>query len=247
MTIKKTLLQIVQSILSDMDSEDVNSLSDTVEAMQIASVVEDVFYELAATRHVPEHSELMQLDALSDSSYPSHFKYPANTRAVDGIWYDVSSDGTFQYREVKYKEPHFFLALVDNRATDTSVDVLDKNGSTNLRIYSDRQPHYYTSFDDEYIIFDSYDATIDTTLQASKTRALAVKIPTFSQTDTYVPDVDEEFHPYLLAESKSRAMSLFKGGPDPKVEQAARRQKSYIQNDRYKTKMENKRPMYGRR
>ena len=38
---KTTLLQIVQSILSDMDSEEVNSISDTTEAQQIASVVED--------------------------------------------------------------------------------------------------------------------------------------------------------------------------------------------------------------
>jgi hypothetical protein len=31
---KRTLLQIVQNILSDMDSEDVNSISDSVEAEQ---------------------------------------------------------------------------------------------------------------------------------------------------------------------------------------------------------------------
>jgi hypothetical protein len=35
---KRTLLEMVQSILSDMDSEDVNSISDTNEAEQIASV-----------------------------------------------------------------------------------------------------------------------------------------------------------------------------------------------------------------
>ena len=38
---KSTLLQVVQSILSDMDSENVNTISDTVEAQQIASEVED--------------------------------------------------------------------------------------------------------------------------------------------------------------------------------------------------------------
>jgi len=42
--------------------------------------------------------------------------------------------------------------------------------------------------------------------------------------------------PLLLAESKSTCMSLFKGGPDPKIDQAARRLKSYVQNDQYKTK-----------
>jgi len=33
---KTTLLEIVQSILSDMDSENVNTISDSVEAQQVA-------------------------------------------------------------------------------------------------------------------------------------------------------------------------------------------------------------------
>ena len=43
---RNTLLQMVQSILSDMDSEAVNSISDTVEAEQVASVIQDTFFEL---------------------------------------------------------------------------------------------------------------------------------------------------------------------------------------------------------
>ena len=43
---KTTLLQLVQSILSDMDSEEVNGISDTIEAKQIASVIEDTYYNL---------------------------------------------------------------------------------------------------------------------------------------------------------------------------------------------------------
>ena len=41
---KRTLLEMVQSILSDMDSEDVNAVSDTLEAQQVASVIEDTYY-----------------------------------------------------------------------------------------------------------------------------------------------------------------------------------------------------------
>ena len=51
--------------------------------------------------------------------------------------------------------------------------------------------------------------------------------------------------PLLLAESKSTSMSLFKGGSDPKIEQAARRLKSYVQNDQYKTRLAS-RSQYGR-
>ncbi len=52
---KRTLLEMTQSILSDMDSEAVNSISDTVEAQQIASVVEDTYYNIVAARKIPEH------------------------------------------------------------------------------------------------------------------------------------------------------------------------------------------------
>ena len=52
--------------------------------------------------------------------------------------------------------------------------------------------------------------------------------------------------PYLIAEAKATAGSLLKGYSDPKVEQAARRQKVYIQNDRFNTQRSNTRRAYGR-
>ena len=70
--------------------------------------------------------------------------------------------------------------------------------------------------------------------------------PTFSQTDSFAPDLDNTLMPLLLAEAKSTCLSLFKGGSDPKVEQAARRLKSYVMNDQYKTKRPNIRNYYGR-
>jgi len=61
---KRTLLQIVQNILSDMDSEDVNTIGDTIESQQIASVVRDVYYNMVSTRMIPEHQELIKLVSL---------------------------------------------------------------------------------------------------------------------------------------------------------------------------------------
>ena len=58
---KRTLLEMVQSILSDMDSESVNSISDSVESEQIASVIQDTFFNLIAARDIPEHRQLNKL------------------------------------------------------------------------------------------------------------------------------------------------------------------------------------------
>jgi hypothetical protein len=43
-TAKMTLLEIVQDVLNDMDSDEVNSISDTVEATQIANICRSVYY-----------------------------------------------------------------------------------------------------------------------------------------------------------------------------------------------------------
>lgn len=246
MSVKKSLLQITQNILSAMDSEDVNSISDTVEAMQVATIVEDTFYNMVTARTIPEHHSLIKLTALSDSSFPTHFSYPDNVKGITAVWYDVSDDGSYEYRLIDWVDNQTFLSRVDGRAADSTTNVADKTSGTNLRIYNDRHPSFYTSFDDEYIVFDAHKSTVDTTLQQGKVRAMGYTIPTFSQTDSYVPDIDEELHPYLLAEAKSVCLSLLKGGTDPKVEQAARRNKSYIQNDKHKTNQGYQRPMYGR-
>lgn len=241
---RKTLLDIVQSILNDMDSEAVNSISDTVEAQQVASVVEDVFYNIIAAREIPEHKQLLQLTSLSDNTKPTHFLYPTNTKEIERLFYNIGTSGA-NWSEIYFVEPIDFLNRMDEQATGVVV-VTDVLGGTPLYIRNDRMPSYYTSFDDNHIVMDSYSATTESTLQQSKTRAYGTVYPTFSQTDNFEPDLDEAMLQYLLAEAKATCFSLFKSGIDPKVEQAAKRLKSYVQNDMYKTKRENKRPHYGR-
>lgn len=245
MSIQKTLLEIVQDILSDIDSEEVNSLSDSNEAGQIATIVENVFYDMVSVRDIPEHSELIQLTALSDSNYPTTFEYPENVKAIEKIWYDVSTDDTFEYRVVKYVDNDEFLRRTDSRSSDyTTAD--EKLSGTKLRINNSTPPTFYTSFDDQYIVMDSFVATQENTLQQVKSRAKAIKIPVFEKNDTFVPDVDDVMFPMLIAESRSRAMDFFKGGTTQKAEQAARRTKVHVQNDQTKSRVGNKRNNYGR-
>ena len=239
---KFTLLQIVQKTLSDMDSEDVNSISDTVEAQQVASIVEDVFNNMIATKVIPEHKGLLKLTPATDSAYPTHFNYPENVKEVTDVWYE-HEDGL--YRCVEWVEPLEFLYRIDGIQEDYDT-VLDKNGGTNLRIRNSKDPTFYTSFDDYYIVMNSYKSTVDSTLQSSKVRAYGTTYPVFQMVDSYVPEVDATMFPYLLAECKSAAMSLLKGVTDPKVEQAARRQKAFMQNDMYRTKRPNNWSNYGR-
>lgn len=235
---KKTLLELTQSILNDMDSESVNSISDSEEAGQIASVIRDTYFNIIAARLTPEHDRLLKLTALSDVTKPTHLTYPTNCKEIRLFEYNG--------KEVYWKDPVSFLSGMSEVVEGNTIQVLDPISSVKLYIKNDKDPKFYTSFDNQYIICDSYDATVDNSLQESKTRCWGVLYPSFTMSDSFVPDLDEVMFPYLLAESKSVCFSLFKSGSDPKIEQAARRLKAYVQNDRYKTLRGNARNFYGR-
>lgn len=231
---KRSLLEIVQSILNDMDSEPVDSIYDSVEAQQIASVVKDTFYNIISARAIPEHDRLVKLTSLSDSTRPTHFIYPEAVKEIKSFHYNN--------REVTWKEPEDFLSNMPS----TGLAVTDPLSGITLYVGSNQGPNYYTSFDDQYIVCNSYDASLESTLQESKTRCLGSVYPSFEVSDEYVPDLDDAMHQYLLAEAKSTCFSVFKSGSDPKIEQTARRLKSYVQNDQLRTKLPPKRPFYGR-
>lgn len=245
MALKKTLLEIVQDILNDLDSDEVNSIDDSLEAAQVAMIVESVFYGIISTQDVPEHSELLKLTALSDSDYPTHFQMGDNVKGFNTIWYDTSDTGAFEYTEVYWCDPVEFLRRTDG-LTSNYTTVSDKNGGTKIRIQNNAHPTFYTSFDDEYVIFNSHKSTVDSTLQESKVRAYGTVYPVFSQTDNYIPDLDAVYFPMLIAEAKSMSAEIMKGATSAKLEQAARRQRSYIQNDKYRTKQGTTLNDYGR-
>jgi len=238
---KSTLLQVVQSILSDMDSEAVNALGDSVEAQQVASVVEDTYFNIIAARNIPEHNKLIPLVSLSDNARPTHFTYPARTKELIRIDYNIGTASSQDYREIVYVEPLVFI----DRMSETNLKVTTVDQSVELFVANNKDPSYYTSFNDNHIIMDSYDAAVEAHLAANKTRSFCSIYPTFSQTDSFAIDLDQTLMPLLLSESKSACFSLFKGGSDPKIEQAARRLKSYVQNDQYKTRQAS-RNQYGR-
>ena len=242
---------MVQNILSDMDSEEVNSITDSNEAEQIAKVVENTYFSLIASRVIPEHAQIIKLTSFSSSARPTHFSFPSRVKNIEFLDYNVSkSVGGVEYERLTYLEPDQFFALSDGRDSLASnvKQVADVEADSTLLIRNDVMPKYYTSFDDENVVLDAYMSTVDSILTSAKTRAYGTKYPTFNvSSDVFTPDIDDVMFPYFLAEAKSTAMSLFKTGTDPKVEQVARRQKVYVQNDKYKVNRGRPHNNYGRR
>ena len=246
MTIKKTLIEIVKEILSDMDSEDVNSISDSVEAQQVASIVQSTYYNIISTRDIAHHDRLIKLSAYSDTDYPTHYSYADTIKNITTVWYNVGTLAAPEWREIKFLEPEDFLKRSDSVSEDCQV-VAEPTTGVLLKIQTNAHPFFYTTFDDTNLVFNSFDNTVEDTLQESKLRVLGSVFPTFTVDDDHTPNLAPQYFPYLIAESKSMAFDVLKGGTTPKVDQAARRQKAYVQNDKYRTREHFSWPNYGRK
>lgn len=245
---KQTLLSITQDLLNELDGDDVNSISDTIESTQIADIIVATYFDLVALKKLPELKELFKLDALADSTRPNYLKLPTDVQTMEWFKYDKSDDAKIEYRYVKWTSPTDFISLMDSRDSSQSIvtTVSDINGGTSLLIYNDRMPTWYTTFDDLHIVCDSYDAALETTLQAANTQCWGSKIPTVTLSDGFEFDMDAQLFPYLRNEALARASLVQQKTVNAKAEQWAKRHKFQIEANKYRTTKPEESRGYGR-
>ena len=247
---RMTLLEIVQSIMSDMDTDNVNSINDTIEALQVAQIVKDTFYELISRRDWPHLNKLFVLNSVSVTARPNYLKLPDGVYELEFLKYNKrkSIDTKDRYEDVTYIHPDEFIYKsnqLDN--SQATVDQITDTSGVKYNIKNDRAPMYWTSFDDEYIVFDSYDSGVDTTMQGSKTQCRGIIEPSWSPLDTFVPDLPPEAFPLLLEESKSAAFLALKQVTNEKAEQRSRRQQRRLTQKAWRANGGIRYPNYGRK
>ena len=249
---KMTLLEMVQSILSDMDSDTVDSIGDTVESGQVAQIVKDTYYTVISHLEVPEHNGLLQVTGLANSAKPNYLKLPDSVAYIKWLKYDkrTTTDTDKNYVTVPFVPVEDFLdRVLQRKESDSNVVPITDFSSASLLIINDKHPEFYTSFDDEYLVFDSFDSSVDSTLQQSKTMCYGKVEPSWTHTDTFVPDLDAQFFPYLLSEAKAASFVNLKQVSNAKEEGRARRQLTRWQHNKHRTTNKNKtdwQPNYGR-
>lgn len=237
---KYTLLEIVQSTLSSMDSDSVDSINETEEPEQIALVAQEVFYETIERDEWNNKDELISLDPVSNSNNPTAFLIPDNIGSIWFLKYDVAGleDSYKQYKTLEYREPTEFLEFSLARRTDEdNVQVVepDSNWLAELFIKNDQSPTYWTSFDDKQVLFDSFDQSVESWVQGSKLICMAQTIPTFELNDSYVIDLPSHMMPMYLAEVKSNCYFYFKQQINKKDEQKVLRNRSKLRRAQNRT------------
>lgn len=228
---KLTLLELVVDILSDMDSDNVNSIDDTIESQQVAQIVKSSYYAMLSNRNWPHTRKLINLSSSLTLATPTHMYLPELVKELVFVNYDTHRDGDTRklYTSMKYISPDAFLRRT-NAYNDSAanVDVIQDPTGIQLLIRNDIPPTYYTSFDDTAIVFDAYDKAVDDTLQASKVQAMGYVTPGWSMVDSFIPDLPEEAFIALQEEAKSRAMFKLKQMVDQKAEQESSRQQRWL-------------------
>lgn len=224
---KMTNLEMVQDILSSMDSDNVNSVSDTVESQQVMDILQASYYEIMSRRDWQHTRTFGQLVAVSDSEQPNKIALPANTSRVICFKYrsDTVEDTREKWKEVRYVDPCEFVDKLQARDnTDSAIQEVITDGLVKLYVKNDQAPNIWTSFDNEFIYTDAYDNGVDDTLQQSRSSIVYLKEETFVLGDTAIQSLPMNMFPLLLAEAKSVAHLQLRQQPNQKAEQAASRQ-----------------------
>lgn len=236
---EQTLLEMTQNVLQRLDSDSVNSISDTVESLQVANIIKNKYYDILARANLPEQQILFQLVASGSVLKPTLMTTPAGTSRIDWVKYfnsDTTPDVTPGYLYVTALPMDQFLDMV-NRFNPDEANVGSftfTEGSYSFTFYykNDRQPSYCTVIENKYVLFDSYDNTLDSTLQASKTLTYGQIVTPFVMTDTFVPDLDDNQFPLLVNEATALAFYELKQMPHVKAEQEIKRQWSVVQKNK---------------
>lgn len=217
---KKTLLEVVKSVLNAMESDPVNSISDTEESLEVVVHAQEAFESLLTDRDWPFLRTKYQLVSLADTSQPTTMGIPEGAGKVFWLKYNG--------KDVAWMDPKPFQDMLDQRKA-ADADNIDENG-----FGTDKDPMYFTSFNDNELVFDSRNQADDAVLQASKSVAYGTLYPQWESEDDFVIPLPGKMMPMYMAEVKSVCFLNIKQQANPKEERKSQRGRNIMQNEAWR-------------
>lgn len=241
---------MTQDILSDMTDDEVNSIDDTFASQQVAAIIRSTYEAMLSNRNWPHTRKLVQVSPYSQEDLPTHMILQSDIKELCFLNYNCATleNDRLNFVEMKWKEPDDFLRFINTRDnTKPNVrTVIDRSGVV-LLVLNDKHPTYFTSFDDSTLVFDSYNMTVDNTLQESKVQAMAYINPQWSHVDNFIPDLPAEAFSALVNEAKSTAMFRLKQTQDFKAEKESIKQQRWLSRKAWRVSGGIQYPDYGRK
>lgn len=239
---RETVLDIVQTILSAMDSDNVNSINDTVESYQVAVLLKNLYYDIAVDLNLPNNMKYFELNSSTDINKPVLMTLPENVMSLSTVQYNnkLTTETTPNYKNCTFLPLEVLMerqqAYRESDDNDIGVMEFTSNGETLEIIYkNDKMPEFYSILSGNTVVFDSFDSSEDTTLQKSKTLCYGSTYPAFVLSDTYIPEMDPSIFPFYINRAKVRAFSEIKQVTNAEAAGEARRQKIVVQKRKTRT------------
>ena len=204
----------------------ISTIDDGIEAQQVASIAEKVFYDLDNDVFGNSKLEsLIQLEALADNTKPNYLRLPDDALNIrdDVVMYNTSKDNTeIEMTKIAYLSPIEFLEMIGRKKVKTTNQIVTDFNGYRMTIDNNKAPQYFTSFDDSHLVFDSYNSAVDSTLQQSKSGVITQIQRSFVPSDTYIIDFPEWFHTTYLNQVMSEASAALREEPLPTIARMAR-------------------------
>lgn len=179
---KYTLLDLTQKILSALDANNIDTLEDgDVEAEQVVMIINRVYNEILSKRNWPF---LKKRGTLIPGENPWELKVPE--------YYTTISELRYKTSKIKYVDNTTFSDIIFSR------NIEEDNINSNY-IQTDKDPSFYTTYDNITLVFDSYDSNVESNLIESNSYIVYNKLPSSELFyDNDVPELPYRFHSVLL-------------------------------------------------
>jgi hypothetical protein len=217
----KTLLDYTQDVLSALDSDEVNSITDTVESLQVVRIVRRCYESISSRADLNEHYLTFELSDSADVDFPATMYLPEDIANLVWVRYDhgTVTNPNLNMQTITFMPLNTFIDYTTQfDETQSYVGLQTFNplaGDTvSFKFMNDKPPTFYTTFDNNVLVFDSYDSAVDTTLQRTRSQGYGKKHQTWLNEDSFIPFIDAEFSNLLLNESLATAFAELKQIPN---------------------------------
>jgi hypothetical protein len=139
---KLTLLELVQDMLVATDSENVSTVGETEDAGMCVNIANREFERLISKfrwRHTRSFSKL----EVTSNKHEMTLATNAIALIPESVYYSGN-------RVFWMDEDNFLAFTIARNTTESNIEEIN-----NIKVYNDRDPQYFTSFDDETLIFDA--------------------------------------------------------------------------------------------
>jgi hypothetical protein len=201
---RQTALALVNDILSAGEEEVVSTIGETEASGTALRILNRAYNRVLASIDWEHRYIITRLDTATGSTatwstatYPALpwvMKLPANVESVYHVYYNQKK-----------------LTYIDKAA-------FQKRHINDIGLKTTGDPKYWTSWDDQYLVFDNYDSATEAQLSSANSEIMVVKFPGSDlASDTDQPDMPDRFYSAML----NKALQYYFTDQDNNITKAA--------------------------